>query len=566
MRKQTLVSFILLVFAASKLAAQPYQLTLAINVNPPYSADYTDYFTSLNQISLTIVNSSPVEQSIYLAGSVSTLDGGIFVRTSEEERWPGDALIIPAGPSSTQLTGVNLQPFVENSNVEYGGIAPEDLISGLLPEGEYQVCLRAYDFDNLIPVSENHCSNTFTIAYPPPPVLNTPMCEAIIERTAPPNILFSWQTPLGIPAGTLPSYYFTLVQLPDGIDAQSALENTTDPIYEYQTNGTSLSYGIAEPLLQTGRTYAWRVKVEDFNEEIEFQNEGYSEPCTFTYVEPGSSGSPFTLVYPLSGDTIPWSHTPIIHRFDPYSNEYIFYEHDFYLRRNGNQIDAYFPENEWRNGPQQAQSRFRPDITQEQSQHLSLYKAIDLGAIPFISGSVYDWDADIQLTRSPSTLITGSLEGEFVSGMGRPRPIAPLNNDSVMKNLPVTLRFLTSAPPSRFLPPYNIIQADNAHPTPAEFDGGIDERWLLEVSRSADFDSIVTSRSRRIGQGLSYHTTLCREECLVDSLYRDETFQFTPSDTGYYYWRVRWMLDPSSSSIRLPLPGLLTTIALRGSS
>ena len=550
MRKQALLNILLLVFACVKLAAQPYQLTLSINVNPPYSADYTDYFSSLNQISVTIINSSPTEQNIYLAGSISTTDGNIFVRTEDNERWPGSALTIPSGPSTTTLNGTDLRPFAENSNVDYGGITPQDIVSGLLPEGDYRVCLRAFDYDNYQAVSADHCSNTFTIAYPPPPALNTPECGANIARTSPQNVLFNWQTPMGIPPSAQARYRFTLVQLPDGIDAVSALENAADPIYTAETQTTSIMYGIAQPNLISPRTYAWRVQVYDELGGTEFQNDGYSEPCTFNYLEPGSMGNPFTLVFPLDGDTLPWEKMPIMHRFDPYSVHYVRYEHQFKLRRNGTQVDTYNADNSWPHGPQQGQSSFLSGITQEQSQHLNLYKPLSAdGLIPFNAGEAFDWDADIQLGNSGGeTYLTGSLAGSFVSGMGRPRPIAPMNNDSVEKNMEVTLRFATSAPPSRLTPPYALMQTSGPNHIVNFFNSGVDERWLLEVSRTRDFAAIIASKSKRIGQGLSYNATSCSDQCLLDSLYRDETFLYTPADTGDYYWRVRWMLDPASAT------------------
>ena len=547
MKKQVNLIFALL-FLALAAMAQPFQLTLNVNVNPPYSANYTSYFTSLNQISVTVNNTSPTQQSIYLAGSISTLDGDIFVRTSEENRWPGAALIIPAGPSTVTLTGLDLQPFAQNSNVEYGGITGQDIVSGLLPEGEYQVCLRAYDYTTLIPVSADACSNPFSISYPPPPQLINPECESNVVRTAPQNIIFSWQTPLGIPPTAQTRYRFTLVQLPDGIDAISALENTTDVVYQTETPTTTINYSTGQPILQSSRTYAWRVQAFDQSNQTLFQNNGFSEPCTFNYLEPGSSGSPFTLVFPLEGDTLPWNHMPIMHRFDPYSVDYVHYSHQFVLRRNGVQVDGYDADNNWPQGPQQTQNQFLAGITQEQSQHLNLYKPLSQSPIPFNAGEVFDWDADIQLERAPSTEITGSLSGSFVSGMGRPKPVAPLHNDSVVKNQSLTLRFTTSTPPSRLVPPFGIMQTTGPNHIVNFFNGGIDERWLLEVSRTSDFTSVIKSKSKRIGQGLAYIKGSCIEQCLLDSLYRDEMFSFSPTDTGEYFWRIRWMLDPTSDS------------------
>ena len=548
MKKQVKLVIALLLVMYFGANAQPFQLSLSINVNPPYSANYTNYFTNLNQISVTINNTSPTQQSIYLAGSIGTLDGEIFVRTAEETRWPGAALIIPAGPSTTTITGVNLQPFAQNSNIDYGGITAQDIISGLLPEGEYQVCLRAYDYSSLIPVSADACSNPFSISYPPPPQLINPECESSIIRTAPQNIIFSWQTPLGVPPTAQTRYRFTLVQLPEGIDAISALENSTDVIFQTETPNTTINYSSSQPILQSSRTFAWRVQAYDQANQIQFQNNGFSEPCTFNYLEPGSSGSPFTLVFPLDGDTLPWNHMPIMHRFDPYSNQYVGYSHEFVLQRNGSQVDTYDADNSWPQGPQQSQSAFLSGITQEQSQHLNLYKPLSASPIPFNAGEVFDWNADIRLERAPSTQINGSLSGSFVNGMGRPKPVAPLHNDSVVKNQSLTLRFTTSAPPSRLVPPFAIMQTSGPNHIVNFFNGGIDERWLLEVSRTSDFATVIKSKSKRIGQGLAYNSGSCAEQCLLDSLYRDETFSFTPSDTGEYFWRIRWLLNPASET------------------
>jgi hypothetical protein len=279
---------------------------------------------------------------------------------------------------------------------------------------------------------------------------------------------------MGIPPSAQARYRFTLVQLPDGIDAISALENTADPVYTIETQSTSILYGIAQPNLISPRTYAWRVQVYDELGGTEFQNEGYSEPCTFNYLEPGSMGNPFTLVFPLDGDTLPWEQMPIMHRFDPYSTEYDHYAHQFTLRRNGSQVDTYNADNGWPQGPQQTQSRYLSGITQEQSQHLNLYKPLSAeGIVPFNAGETFDWDANIQIRRSTDQYLTGSLEGSFVSGMGRPRPIAPMNNDSVEKNIEVTLRFATSAPPSRLTPPYALMQTSGPNHIVNFFNSGV---------------------------------------------------------------------------------------------
>ena len=538
------------------LSAQPYPLSLNIQVSGPYTANYTDYYSGTSQVVLTIVNNSTNTYDIYLAGEISANNGAIRVSTSGESAWSAPALVVP--PGSHSYNGSSLQPFAQNPNADYTGITLQDIASGLLPEGDYQICLRAYGYNSLQPLSPGEpmgCSNVFTISYPPPPQIIAPLCGNTLIRSAPQNIIFSWQTPTGIPPSVSPRYKFTLVQLTDGIDPISALDNPVDPVYETEVNTTTLSYGSIQPVLQSPRMYAWRVQILDANvfppqdPSANFQNNGFSEPCTFNYLEPGSSGNPFTLVFPMDGDTLPWDFMPIYHRYDPYSLNYISYDKDFVIRKNGIQADVYEVHNNWPNGPELSQEQaLTISITQEQAQHINLYKplsGVSPAAIAFIDGNEYSWDAEIEVENTAGPNLTGSLNGTFVSGMGRPRPLFPANQDSVVKDEELGLRFMTSAPPQRLVPPMAIMQT-TSEPGAHFFDGGLSERWILEVSRSQTFSSLVTSTTKKLGAGLNYLNGTCQEQCLLDSLYKEVTFNYTPTDTGWYFWRVRWLSNPNA--------------------
>jgi TANFOR domain-containing protein len=536
------------------LHAQTYPLTISIQVNPPYTANYASYFQSASQVLLTISNSSTTTYSIFLAGSVSTIDGSISVRSSEGSPWAGAPLDVP--PGVHVYNGTDLQPFAEGTNLEYTGITQQDILTGLLPEGEYQICMRAIGYNTLTPLSPAEpqgCSNIFTINYPPPPQLITPSCESSFDRTLPQNIIFSWQPPTGLPATANVRYRFTLVMLPEGIDAVSALTNPVDPVYTTELLTTTLNYSTAQPILLSPRQYAWRVQAFDPTGATPFQNEGFSEPCTFNYLEPGSNGSNFSLVYPMDGDTLPWDFMPVYQRFDPYSVNYTGFRDEFQIFRNGVLADSYTRHNSWPQGPEQSQEQALGgiNITQEQAQHINMYKpmsGVSPPAISFQNGNRYNWTAELELENSGGSSIFGSLEGNFVSGMGRPRPISPANRDSVEKDTEVGLHFMTSAPPQRLVPPLSIMQTTSPGAGAHFFDGGLDERWVLEVSRAENFNTVIASTSQRLGNGLDYLNGDCLEQCLIDSLYKEVTFNYTPRDTGWYFWRVRWLSNPASAS------------------
>lgn len=555
MKRLKFVISVLALFLICKtgLHAQPFPLSISIQVNPPYSADYTSYFSGPNQVLMTIVNNSAITQSIYLAGSISTIDGSIVVQTSPSSPWPGAALIVPPGLHA--YNGTDLQPFAENSNVEYTGITQQDILSGLLPEGDYQICLRAFDFNTLAPLSEGEpsgCSNIFTIAYPPPPQIIQPECGESITAVTPQNLLFSWQQPTGVPPSAILRYRFTLVLLPDGIDAISALENPIDPVYSAELPSVSLLYSMSQPSLIAGRRYAWRVQAIDLLGAIAFQNNGYSEPCTFTYLREGSSGGPVSMVYPTDRDTLPWTYMPFISRFDPYSNDYVGHNRTFTLRENGAQVDIFNRDLNWPLGPEQSQEQALGgmNITQEESQHINLYKRIDNVPAPvqFRHGNRYEYAADVQIENASGADVVASLEGEFVSGMGRPSPLFPPNRDSVLKDEPLELRFWTADAPTMLVPSMSIMQTSRSASGPAFFNGGINERWKLEISRREDFSSVVSTASARVGAGLDYLSGACNESCLIDSLYKEVLHNYTPTDTGWYYWKICWLQDATSAA------------------
>lgn len=537
---------------AWNLGAQPFPLNLSVQVNPPYSANYTSYFSGAGQVVLTINNTSGTTQAIYLAGVVATIDGSVEARTSAESPWPGPALNVP--PGTHQYSGTALRPFAENSNVDYTGITQQDIISGSLPEGDYQICMRAYDYSSLAPLSAGEplgCSNVFTIQFPPPPQLIGPECGGFITASTPQTLLFNWQQPTGLPMGVFPRYRFKLVIVNEGIDALSALQSSADPFYQTTLTTASLLYTTTNPALLINKEYAWQIQAFDPSGGTVFQNDGYSEPCTFNYTGASSSGGAFSLVFPADGDTLPWSFLPIIHRFDPYSVNYIGHNRTFRIRENGSQADVFSREMNWPQGPEQSQeAALGISITQEESQHINLYKRPDNVPAPiqFHHGSRYDWDSDIELENASGANIFGTLSGGFVSGMGKPQPMYPLDRDTVEKNQALEIQFRTSDAPSDLLPPFAIMQTFRGSQGGSFFNGGINERWLLEVSRSETFATTVFTKSQVIGPSLDYLSGACNSSCLMDSLYKVVNNSYTPADTGWYYWRVRWMENPASVS------------------
>lgn len=168
--------------------------------------------------------------------------------------------------------------------------------TGRLPDGTYQVQLHFFNGTTLtgIPVPPSDGFATFTVSFPKPPSLLTPVNRAIVTIPTP---VFQWQ-PTFDPTGAQPDYQFRLVEVLPGQTALRAIE-ANRPVFETFVSQTpTLAYPAAAPSLLPGRIYAWRIQavtqtvppvgaiapsvLQPFG-----QNEGRSQVFTFTAAIPG---------------------------------------------------------------------------------------------------------------------------------------------------------------------------------------------------------------------------------------------------------------------------------------
>lgn len=536
--------------------AQLNPLTLSTTVNPPYTASYVQYFQNPQQISVLIHNDLPgaVAHDIYLAGSISTMDGSISVTIEGGQPWNAPPLNVPVG--FTAISGTDLQPFVSNAGgqLQYTGITEEDIRLGLLPEGEYQICLQAFDYFTNAPLSagapSDGCSNVFTVAYPPPPQLLAPACDQMVQGAQPQSLLFNWILPSGPPMGANMQYHFKLVLLTEenAIDPLSALQSSNDPVWEDDVLNAQVLYTQLMPALLTGRRYAWYVRAVDVSGVHVFQNDGWSEPCTFTW----SGDAGFSFAFPVVGDTLPWDFLPIVARFDPYRDDITQFNSELTLIHVGGEQATYQREVIWADGPRESQEDvLGTPVTEDQARHINVYKRPgEEGVMYFESGEEHVMNAQITLSPDNGDPISGYIDGGFATGMGTPRMLSPAHQAVLPRNggnpeetgfAAVPLRFKTAEPPVSLLPPFAIIQ--NVDGLSTQTDGRIYQRWRIDVSRTADFNQTEATHSERVGSTLSLLNGSCDLPCMLAELYKEITFDFTPNAEGTYYWRIVWVID-----------------------
>ncbi|MCX6271327.1 MAG: hypothetical protein NTU44_08950, partial [Bacteroidetes bacterium] len=527
-------------------SAQPYPLIVSIYIPPPYSSNLSSYFSSGSQLVLNITNTSSTTYSIFLAGTAGTLDNSVLVEVRHSHAPNVEPIQIPPGISP--LSATQLQSFLDFNSVSYHGITMTQIQNGSLPEGEYRICVTAYDYNTLQPLSDinvSGCSNPIYIRQLDPPVWVTPTCGTTLTVMTPQNIPFTWQM-LGVAGNTSNlRYKFRLVEVPENSDPNNVMITTTTPYFESEDlTMSTLLYSATYPPLEAGKNYAVMVTVSDETGQYSFRNNGKSEVCMFTYGSPPASLT-LTVVYPASESWMPFNFFPIIVYWDPYNENYHHWHSSFSISGSNGTSDSWVRNLAWDPDPWQAQKTATnfDEMTLEQAKHISVYKTNSETPphLNYVRGVHYSHTTSVTITQGSSTQVESTTSSGFNFGMSPSTPLVPGNNSTVPAG-DITLTFRTADQPSHILPPFAITQAH--HGSPTFFDGVVDERWRLEVSRTSDFATIIDTATRRIGENFNL-LTLTNESVIAEALYQDMSRSFHYTDPGDYYWRIKWLKNPA---------------------
>ena len=196
------------------------------------------------------------------------------------------------------LTNVDLAPYFRFENIT--GINGNQY-GNAIPEGAYQFCVEVYDVLTGSRLSNRSCALS-VVFQNEPPFLVMPRNKTNVEEINPQYIVFQW-TPRSINVTNV-EYELSLVEIWDNqVDPQQAFLSSP-PVFQTTTSATTYVYGPTEPLLLSGKNYAWRVqaKAKQGLEEIGlFKNQGFSEIYSFSYA--GSCDLPLSINHEVKGST-----------------------------------------------------------------------------------------------------------------------------------------------------------------------------------------------------------------------------------------------------------------------
>ncbi|WP_405247892.1 fibronectin type III domain-containing protein [Cellulophaga sp. Asnod2-G02] len=294
--------FLALLILTSSLWGQggtfPVQVIPQVTPPPPiYLSNYADASTLNSPLRVQIIlndlniQNREVRLKTYFQGSGLSFQSNDFVT--------GSTSLFLEGGVPLVLTNVELAPYFKFENIT--GISP-NVYGNAIPEGTYQICFEVYDLATGNRLSSKSCATT-VVFQNEPPFLISPRNKTNVAETNPQNIVFQW-TPRSINVTNV-EYELSLVEIWDTqIDPQAAFLSSP-PIFQTTTTATTYVFGPSDPLLLSGKNYAWRIqaKAKQGTEEIGlFKNQGYSEIFSFSHAS--ACDLPLGINHEVKGSTI----------------------------------------------------------------------------------------------------------------------------------------------------------------------------------------------------------------------------------------------------------------------
>jgi hypothetical protein len=289
-RGKTFYLFVLIVVfliqSENKASSQTqiYPVSVTTQLSPPYSVNLADYAApGCEQLKVIIVQRDLTQAPymLYLKMEIE-LNGRLIVRNASQ--YAPAFKIDPGIP--TVITGSDLLPFFDPQNMYFSGYSRETYLrTKLFPEGAYTITFTAYDWTRRN-VALSHGGSMFCyLAKADPPMLNMPANNSFISFSTPQYLNFNWVSRNSSSPNSFNStrYRYELFEMRIGGVSPSEIVQTTAPIFTRETESTSLIYSIAEPVLEKGMRYVWRVRAFDILGRDFIRNNGYSEVFSFVY-------------------------------------------------------------------------------------------------------------------------------------------------------------------------------------------------------------------------------------------------------------------------------------------
>lgn len=276
-------------FGSFPVVAQQYiSVRVQINRMPDghFPTKIYQFTSTPGLVTLTLTNLTNSTQNIYLTGKL-TGDNGVLVVTSKNYQPPTTIELAPL--STKTLNAIEASYLFDANNLTYisGNTSIKSSVFGEqgLPEGTYQLCVRAIDAASRQPLSDDEpigCSNLFQVSLLEPPMILNPFDDQVLDTIGIQNFPLRWTTPPGAPPSI--EYYLRIIEIFGQQNPYDAMFSSPVPFFETTVKGAPVFlYSVQQPQMQKGRAYAMVVIASDPFGNSSFRNKGQSELVKFTY-------------------------------------------------------------------------------------------------------------------------------------------------------------------------------------------------------------------------------------------------------------------------------------------
>lgn len=538
----------LIVILLIKFSTALAQINVSVSLDPRFTPKLAD-FQSLD-FSYVNVSISNVGTRTYNVTFYAELKGnnGVKINTKLKPKPTGEALVLNPG-EFRNLTGSDIEELFKGSTLDLNGLDYTKIAqTGNIPEGIYQICLQAFDNDNLEPLSslELGCSPEISIQSAEPPqiiTVNGMGCGEDIEGALQLNTMFITWTPTLVIGATQPQYNIKIYELLNEATLNdNQVFSQQNPILNETVTAPTIVFNPNNYGMLNNTRYIFRIQAIDPTGFNSYRNEGYSASCMFTlrsseYLDPPIgpiSNYSQNITYPKSGDTLPFKWVPIVSEISPNTGRleevmtttqvtFIGMPFDLPAIETFNSSDLGSVQNN-NNRYSIVTKRFEP---QDEAS----------------SGKVFHYSVLHSLTNEGNILPQGAAdEGYFTMGMGKPQ-FTGIRQTGTMIEKEIT--FIPSFPPERLLPRdrtaliYNENQESNSEIR-------IHQKLAVEISRVANF--LDPQRIAFEEFDFTYNIETVTEQQILSDIYSQRTLDIELPDSGIYFMRLAWLSDPTDES------------------
>ncbi len=247
------------------------QVQVLVTVAPQPSHRISEWQSSREIVSLLVLNTTGQAIEAKIDASLK-LNGSLVASTKFESM---AVLTIPPG----QATFFGADIFPQQAINFVGEVKQNVARSGMLPEGNYELCVGLLNAKNRAQIAQADCKTFFLTKYTMP-VLLAPSNNAEVVAGLERSLLFSW-TPLIPSPSPVTNYRVRLVTLFEKQEVKQAITNN-QPLFEKTvTSIAQLLWPQEVQLPIEGGIYAWSIQPEGSDGTPLF-SERFAEPFILT--------------------------------------------------------------------------------------------------------------------------------------------------------------------------------------------------------------------------------------------------------------------------------------------